>query len=782
MRTQEALGSSRRTLLSALAALGMTALCSHGIAEEKGAGRLVVVDAGRSAFTIVVADDASPSTRYGAAELQRFLKQMTGVQLPIRSDKGPVAGHEIILGDNAHLRQLGVAIDFDRLGHEGYVIRTVAPHLVIAGGQLRGNLYGVYGLLEDHLGCRWFTPTVSRIPKRERLAIAALNETRRPPLEYREPFVMDCFDGDWCARNRVNSSAGRLEARHGGKVRFGRGMFVHTFNRLIPPDKYFDAHPEYFSQIDGKRVKDHTQLCCTNEEVVKICTDEMRKHMRADPEARVFSLSQNDWINYCECPKCRALVEREGSQMGPVLYLVNRVAEALEKGFPDKAIETLAYQYTRKPPKTMRPRRNVIIRLCSIECCFMHPLATCDQDVNRAFVRDLEGWAKVANRLWVWDYVTSFADYLVPFPNLRVRDDNIRLLVKNNVTGIFEQDVYNTLNGELSALSGYLGAKLLWDPGYDEDRAINEFLEGVYGKAAGPIRKTIDLMHDAVEDQNIHAGIWVDSRAAPYLTDALLAKCSDLWDEAEKMAANDPGVLERVRFARLSVDHAILDRQRGPGGTGQFVVDHRRFQARTRPEYGQRLDRFFQAARRAGVTRLRESRLDLDQYEADTRREASGEVLTFAPLDAVRLADAAPGIGYAYYEGTWQQLPDFDALKPVSRGTIDRIDLSKAKRDQFFALRFRGYVSVPRDGVYTFFVSSNDGSQLLIGWKLVVDNDGLHSATKVGGFVGLKAGLHPIDVRYFQEGGTTQFAVTYDGPGISERTIEPSKLLHRKGQ
>ncbi len=782
MPTQGAIGSSGRVFLSALVAISMMAMCSEGMAEQRGAEHLVVADAGRSAFTIVVAEDASPSTRYGAAELQRFLEQMTGVELPIRDDKGPVADHEIILSASAHLRQLGVAIDFGKLGDEGYVIRTVGPHLVIAGGQLRGNLYGVYGLLEDHLGCRWFTPAVSRIPKRERLVIPVLNETKRPALEYREPFVMDCFDGDWCARNRVNSSTARLEVRHGGKVRFGRGMFVHTFNVLVPPDRHFDAHPEYFSEIDGKRVKDHTQLCCTNQDVVALCTDQMRKRMRADPEAFVFSLSQNDWANYCECPKCQALAKREGSQMGPVLDLVNRVAKALEKEFPGKAIETLAYQYTRKPPKTMRPRPNVIVRLCSIECCFMHPLATCDQDTNRSFVRDLQGWAKVANRLWVWDYVTSFADYLVPFPNLRVRDDNIRLFVRNNVTGIFEQDVYTTLNGELSMLSGYLGAKLLWDASYDEDRAINEFLEGVYGKAAGPIRKYIDLMHDVVEEQNVHAGIWVDSRSAPYLTDALLTQASALWDKAEKAVADDPGAAERVRFARLSVDYAILERQRGPGGTGQFVVDHQRFGVTIRPAYRQRLKRFFDAARRANITWLNEGRLNLDQHQARMKQELSSEALTFVPLEPVRVSDAAPGIEYACFEGKWKQLPDFGTLTPVRKGIADRIDLGNRAQDQFFALRFRGYLNVPRDGVYTFFVSSNDGSQLLIGSRRVVDNDGLHTAKKVGGFVALKAGLHPMEVRYFQEGGTTQLNVTYDGPGISERAIEPSRLYHCKGK
>jgi len=758
-----------------LAVVSMTA--TAGRADTS----LTLANKASSEFAIVIAKDASPSTRYGAEELQRFLKQMTGAQLPIRGDDESVTTHEIILGDNAHLRKLGLRIDFDRLGSEGYVIRTAGGHLVIAGGELRGNLYGVYGLLEDHLGCRWFTPTVSRIPKRDTLVIKPIDETRIPVLEYREPFVKDCFDGDWCARNRMNSSAASLEARHGGKVRFGRGMFVHTFNRLVPPDKYFDAHPEYFSEVNGKRIREHTQLCCTNEDVIRICTEQMRKRMREDPDAFVFSLSQNDWANYCECSNCRAVVEREGSQIGPALALVNRVAEALEKEFPGKAIETLAYSWSRKPPKTLKPRPNVIIRLCSIECCFMHPLATCDRESNRAFVRDLQGWAKVADRLWIWDYVTSFSDYLAPFPNLRVRDDNIRLFAKNHVTGIFEQDVYTTVNGELSPLSGYLNAKLLWDPSYDEDRAINEFLDGVYGQAARPIRAYIDLIHDKVANENIHANIGVQARTAPYLTNTLLEKATALWDAAEKAVADAPDTLARVRIARLPVEYAILERQRGAGGTSQFIIDHEHFRARTRPGFSERATHFLEVAERAGVTQFSEGGITLDQFNKQLRGAMPEKDLTFTPLAPLRIDDATPGIEYACYEGTWDKLPDFDTLTPFKKGVAKTIGLDASPRSRYFALRFTGYLRVPRNGLYTFSISSNDGSRLYIGSKLVVDNDGLHGLKKIGGFIALRAGLHPIELRYFQEGGSAQLAIHYEGPEIKEGPLPASALFHRPG-
>jgi hypothetical protein len=739
---------------------------------------LKLTEGGRTQYVIVVPEKASPSTRYGANELQRFLNEMTGVEFPIQSDQNPLRAREIVLGRNAHLQQIGVDIDFDALGAEGYQIKTKGHHLTIAGCDLRGTLYGVYGLLEDHLGCRWFTPTVSRIPKTNRLVVPSLNETVVPALEYREPFVMDCYDGDWCARNRVNSSAGRLEQRHGGKVRFGERLFVHSFETLMPVEKYFEEHPEFFSEVDGKRVDGRTQLCCTNAEVIKICTQELAKRMRQDPEAFVYSLSQNDWDNYCECENCSKLAEQEGSQMGPLLHLVNTVAQTLESEFPDKAIETLAYQWSRKPPKTMRPRENVIIRLCSIECCFLHPLATCTEKANRDFVRDLEDWAKVANRLWVWDYVTSFGHYLAPFPNLRVRDDNIRLFVANNVTGIFEQDVYNTVNGELSPLSGYLNAKLLWNPDYYEDTAINEFLEGVYGEAAEPIRQYIDLLHDKVEKENLHAEIWIGPRTADYLTDDVMFQAGKLWDKAEAAVSDSPETLQRVRTARLSYDYAVLEKQRGAGGLGEFIVEHKTLTAKTRPEYVRRVQRFFETAHRAEVTRLDESRISLDQYEAGYAQSIAGRNLTYTPVAPVSNVVDQPGLVCKYYEGQWHFLPDFDAISPTKVVVVDAINLKPSDRESMFALEFTGYVTVPRDGLYTFCTNSNDGSQLFIGDTLVADNGGLHAAEVRGGFVALKAGMHPIRVIYFQEGGSTALSVQYEGPGISRQEIPPSALSH----
>jgi hypothetical protein len=528
------------------------------VANATRAGELVLAEGGRSAYKLVLADDASPSTRHGAEELRTFLRQITGATLPIVSDQQPLEAKEIILGDNAHLRKRGVAIDFAALGKDGYVIRTVGESLVIAGGPLRGAMYGVYGFLEDHLGCRWFTPTVSRIPKSKRLAIGPIDERQSPAIEYREPFVYECFDHQWRARNRVPAG---FDGKLGGLKTFAEGFFVHTFYRVVPPEKYFKEHPEYFSLVGGKRLSDNGQLCCTNPDVIRIFTEAIREAMRAQPQATMFSVSQNDWQNYCQCPNCQKVASQEGSDSGPILYLVNRVAEAVEKEFPDKVVETLAYLGARRPPKQMRPRPNVIIRLCSIECCFAHPLATCDHPLNKMFREDLEGWAKVAPRLWVWDYAGNYSHVLAPFPNLRVIGPNIRFYAAHHVTGIFEEGVDSTPQSSFAALSGYLMAKCMWNPECDWSKATDEFLEAYYGKAAAPVRAYIGILHDRVERENLHVNCYpgIDSI---YLADDLMTKANELWQQAEGLAAGESEVLRRVKLSRMSVDYTILERAR----------------------------------------------------------------------------------------------------------------------------------------------------------------------------------------------------------------------------
>ncbi|MFC1538173.1 DUF4838 domain-containing protein [Candidatus Latescibacterota bacterium] len=727
----------------------------------------------RSKHRIVIAENASPSTIHGAIELQSYLYKMTGAELPIVTDTMPLRKNEIIVGNNSHLEQIGVDIDFDALGDEGYTLKTAGSYIIIAGGDLRGNMYGVYGLLEDHLGCRWFTSEVCRIPKTNHLVIPALNEVVIPKIAYREPYVWEAFNGDWAARNRMNrnSKGGGLGFFHGGKIEWVPDMFVHTFEKFVSPDEYFRAHPEYFSLVNGRRQRNRSQLCCTNDDVIKIVTEEVLQAFRVHPEAYVISVSQNDWDSHCECKKCQALAEEEGSQIAPVLRMVNLVAEEVEKEFPGRLIETLAYQWSRKAPKNMRPRSNVVIRLSTIECCFSHPLNKCGSIENIEFSRDLHEWGAIADRLWIWNYVTSFAHYFVPFPNLRVRDDNIRFFAENNVAGIFQQDVYTTPHGELSGLSAYVNAKLLWNPYYDEDTAINEFLEGVYGPAAGSIREYIDIIHDEVDKKNIHMGIW-QGTDAEYLTDTILAVSDFLWNDAEHATAHLPEVLRRVKIARMSVDYAIIANARANGTA--YIINQEKSSLEINPSFSERVERFCSFAESAGVLRLKEYGFTVGEFRDEIEKNVRPRQLV--PLAKKTVAGLNPGVTYKYYTGSYRKLPNFNAIKPRKSGIVENFILPFEVAGDTLGFVFDGSITIPEDGIYTFFIRSDGYTELSIGSSTVLVNNGTDELRDRCGFVVLEKGSYPIKLIFFTKTGGNMLNVHYSGPGISKRRIPSSSL------
>ena len=138
-------------------------------------------------------------------------------------------------------------------------------------------------------------------------------------------------------------------------------------------------------------------------------------------------------------------------------------------------------------------------------------------------------------------------------------------------------------------------------------------------------------------------------------------------------------------------------------------------------------------------------------------------------------ANAVAGLAYQYYEGTWDNLPDFGSLTPVKTGTAGGPDLGVRNRNDNFALVYKGFVSVPTDGVYTFFTASDDGSKLLIGSTEVVNNDGLHPVVEKGGTIGLKAGVHALTILYLQRGGGQALTLSYAGPGLDKQIIPNGK-------
>ncbi len=507
--------------------------------------KITLASGGKTRYKIVVARNCSLSVLHAAEELRNFLRQITNASFPIFYDDVKQDEYEIIIGKNCHSDSLNPDIDFKKLGLEGFTIKTTGNSVVIAGNEKRGCLYGVYTLLEDYIGCRFFTDDINIIPKRASLYLPDIDDTQIPVLEYRESYFAHYNSGDLYARQKCNGNSGKLSELHGYKMEYCH--FVHSFSSLIPPSEYFNEHPEYFSEVNGVRQNGYAQLCLTNPDVLEISIKKVKQWIRNNPNAAIISISQNDCFSYCTCEKCREVDEYEGSHAGTMIRFVNAIADAIADEYPDVAIDTLAYQYTRKPPLHVKPVKNVIVRLCSIECCFSHPLNECDS----SFLDDLVGWSKICGRLHIWDYVVNFAHTLSPFPNFNVLKPNIKFFIEHNVTGIFEEGNNSSPeSGEFNALKQYIIAKLLWNPDYDVETGVNEFLYAYYGMAAAEIKNYYNLIHRQITP-DIHMRIYDSTRAA-YLSQSMIDEANLIFERAERIADNDL-FLQRVKKLRLSI-------------------------------------------------------------------------------------------------------------------------------------------------------------------------------------------------------------------------------------
>jgi hypothetical protein len=549
---------------------------------------------GQAKAIIVISADAPEPEQHAAKELAGFLGQITGATFELAGREKPNAS--CIFVGPAAAKLADKQFSTDGLGAEGIVIRTIGDDLILAGGYPRGTLYAVYTFLEDQLGCRWWSSTESTIPKKPTISVGEINIRYVPPLEYRSAFWFDAFDGDWAVRNKCNGQSHRLDGKQGGKHIYEG--FVHTFYPLIPPEKYFAQHPEWFSEIDGKRTTEHAQLCLTNENVRKELVKNLKERLRNNPAATIASVSQNDWHGNCRCKNCAAIEKDEGSPAGLMLRFVNAVAADIEQEFPNVAISTLAYQYTRKPPAITKPRHNVIVQLCSIECSFCKPLA---DERNKAFRDDIIGWSKICDRLYIWDYTTNFRHYLMPHPNLRVLGPNVKFFADHNVKGIFEQGAYTTNGAEMAELRAWVLAKLLWDPSRDGEKLANEFIEGYYGPAAPEIKAYLKVTHDAVEQSGDWLGCF-ENHTAKFLSFDTLSRGWQHLKAAEAAVRNDPVLQFRVQVAQLPVLYTFMmrwndmrDSAKAPSAVWPMP-----------PSAKDTYDQFLTIAKKKNVTRLSE--------------------------------------------------------------------------------------------------------------------------------------------------------------------------------
>lgn len=517
-------------------------------------------------FAIVYDPADGESVKFASEELARYIELACGAKMRVMKtcDVTPLVYEKIKVGPSAN------SGSHDITGEEEFIIKCAPDIVRIMGGQPRGTIYGVYDFLEKEIGWRFFTSDCETLVGGD-VDIPSKKRHWKPVFEWRDVCSSAYWPEDISVKRKLNSSyERRISAKRGGSF-FYPGRFVHTMESLLG-------------------VPQHQQPCFSDPEVLEKCIASVRELLRANPEARIISVTQNDAerdeVSHCRCPRCAAIDEEEGSHAGTLLRFVNAVGEAIEDEFPKVKLITLAYLHTLKCPKITRPRRNVIIEFAPMEMNFVRPAT---DPCNTGFISEFEKWGKIADKIYIWDYIVDFSFTVPIFPNFGVIAPNLRYYAEHNVTGMFlegdnyRHDEYTT---DLAELRGYLLSLLMENPKItDEELAARreEFLAAYYGKNGSAVGKFVDIITEIASVDGNFVGCFHNPNELMD-RDLFLSRLPEmeaLWNEAEAGAETElqKSHCERSRlcYTYLKLLHAFDAMCENPDTRAAILEENEKF-------------------------------------------------------------------------------------------------------------------------------------------------------------------------------------------------------------
>ena len=586
------------TILLTLLLGACTAIDHHARAE-----RQILADAGQTAYTLVVPAAADVSDKAVAADFAGILKEITGATFPIVADDSEPGEHEIIIGaDNARLEDLGLADLAGDFSAGEYEIRTVGNSLVIAGGPNRGTINGMYGFLQDHLGCRWFTPGCMKMPKQAALTLGEIRDRQKPSYARRSTNACMHWDAAWTARNRLNQcltgggTASIVMLMSDDRVKtIGGYPGVHMLSYV--PKSLYDEHPEYYAQIGGQRFchenANQRAYCVTNEGFAEWFANWLvDRKLRGSEGPIQVDISRADTGNFCQCDVCKACYDRVGIP-GAYMEFGNAVAEILAKVNPQVEIQTYAYGITfAATPVELHP--NIRVIWCPISYCAAHAMDECDGNRDRSFLSILADWQERASRIGIWYYHTQ-QDQLMPHMMMSATAKNFKAFAGTGVDYIFTEvgpshgmrsndasdgdkllaaygdaarNGYFTVPFGIVHLREYLVTRLLWDVNYDWKQGVREFCDTYYGPAGKELAE-FALMVESINTYETtlgstfksYAGVHQTIGVAPKPKLSAIEKMNALFEKALVKVEGQPRKAtyrRRLEMARASVDLAVL--------------------------------------------------------------------------------------------------------------------------------------------------------------------------------------------------------------------------------
>ena len=581
-------GATRLGRLAILSVGSLMMVLSNPAVGEHGG--ITLAEGETTAYRIVATETAE--VQAAAHELQAYLRKMSGAAFPAVLDTSAKTEHEILLGRNARLEELGISIDWEQLGDGGYVIRTVGKRLVIAGGPRRGTINGVYGFLEDILGCRWFAREVTVVPERDPLAIEPLDLMGIPSFSFRRiNEASTARDLAWCAHLRLNAAG----PGHGGGTLLEDWLFVnhrtwavstlHTLTKhpdmtwpeevLIPPE-LFDEHPEYFCQVGGKRVRDG-QACLTSRGAAMTATRTAKEWLRRSPKATLLDVTASDRDDrWCECKSCKESYqkyEREGyadwCRTATLVRFVNIVADGIAEEFPHVKVVTLAYNSTDPPPPDdCRIADNLVIMYCPIGVSWNYPLTGTHTEGHALKYTRIKKFAELCRESWVLYYAQPW-NALIFYPDMPMWSTNFKLMRDAGTKGVHALVKPAYFQLLLAELRVYILAHLMWNVDYDVDKGVEEFCEAVYGAAKSEMLQFVKTVYDQAsysgyvhgqseKADELNGGMSLRTMAQWQVKEEVLRELDTVFDKAIEKGRSPRALRRRIQEQKVCLDYHIL--------------------------------------------------------------------------------------------------------------------------------------------------------------------------------------------------------------------------------
>jgi hypothetical protein len=532
------------------------------------AEQMTLADNGKAQYVVVIPRNARRIEKKAANDLCLYVRLASGAALPIVGEDRLPAGDRpyISIGRTGLLARSSCRWKGADLAVEGYALETEGKNVYLYGGSGRGLIHGVYSMLEEDLGCRWYSPTSADTPRVKRLAVSLAPRKYLPVLELRDPYIHKMHDPNWSLRNKTNTPHARVPLAWGGSIRYHH--MGHTYAAYFPTEQYFAAHPEYYALVNGKRQP--SQLCHTNEDVIRLSVQKTCEIFRTRPEVTVTAIGPNDGRGFCDCPDCRRLDDENGGRSGSFFHHVNRIAEGVKKEFPNNHLICLAYLDYAHPPKKLKVDDYVIVQLCTDSHAWKHQF--CFVWESKEFQEALKAWHAAKAKVFIWDYTTDYVHYLVPMANWPVVAENTRFNIRHGAAGIMYESELN----DVDEMRGWVWAKQLWNPELDTKALMRDFVFGYYKEAAQPIWEYQMMMwaywerwhalpHTCGQPSdnplldNLHCSYAPDG---PMFTAEFMANMRKHFSQAEGMAKSDE-ILSRVKKAKLPLVYLELSQNLG---------------------------------------------------------------------------------------------------------------------------------------------------------------------------------------------------------------------------